>query len=180
MLGCVLRHETAEGVTAGIIVETEAYLGEEDEASHARFGRTPRSSILFGPPGIAYVYLVYGMHYMLNAVAEVEGKAGAVLIRALEPTEGVALMAARRGIGAGKLATPAPPPGLASGPARLTRALGITLEHNGLPLTAGALGIFERVEDGRFEVLRTERIGVGGSADLRLRFVIKGNTYVSR
>jgi len=178
LLGCTLRHETPDGTTAGIIVETEAYLGGNDLASHARFGKTRRGGKLFGPPGIAYVYFVYGMHYMLNVVAEVEGEAGGVLFRAVEPTEGVALMSRRRGLDE---ADPdgRPSAGLTSGPARLTQAFAITLEQNGSPFTSGPLGIFERVAGRRFEIVNTGRIGVGGSAELPLRFLLKGNIYVS-
>lgn len=178
LIGCLLRHETpetpegTEGTAAGIIVETEAYLGQADEASHARFGRTGRSRIMFGPPGRAYVYFIYGMHYMFNVVTEPAGTAGAVLIRALKPTEGLELMARRRGGAAVGLP--------ACGPARLTRALGISLEQNGDDLTAGPLGIWDRKPGSDIEINATPRIGVVGSREHPWRFVMKGNPHVSK
>ena len=128
LIGKVLVHETAAGVTAGVIVETEAYIGESDPACHAAPGPTARNAPLYGPPGIAYVYLNYGIHYLVNAVTEAEGWPAAVLIRALEPLEGEPLMRRRRARGTGR---PAPRVQLrrscAADPGNLTRALGITL-----------------------------------------------------
>lgn len=172
LLGCVLRHDTPDGTASGIIVETEAYLGEYDLASHARFGRTPRASMLYAAPGTAYVYFIYGMYDMFNAVTDREGKAGAVLVRALEPLDGLPLMQARRGTHEKRRLT--------AGPAMLTMALGITLEQNGDALTAGPLGIYEGRRPRRGEVAVTPRIGVTGSHDLPLRYIVKGNQYVSR
>ncbi len=130
LLGCTLWSETDQGVCAGRIVEAEAYLDQRDPASHAARGRTPRSAIMFGPPGMAYVYLIYGMHHCLNAVTEVEGQAGAVLIRALDPLVGLDPMRQRRPGG--------PDQPLCAGPGRLCRALGIDLDWNGEPLIASS------------------------------------------
>jgi len=172
LLGCILEHRSPAGTASGIIVETEAYLGPHDGASHARFGRTERSSVMFGPPGRTYVYFIYGMHCMFNAVTEAEGEAGAVLVRALEPLEGVDLMRARRGL--------EEPSGLASGPGKLTKAMGITLEQNGVSLLKGPLGIFEGLSPGSLEVERTPRIGVVEDRTAPLRFLVGGNRHVSR
>ncbi|HLQ66282.1 MAG TPA: DNA-3-methyladenine glycosylase [Candidatus Limnocylindrales bacterium] len=122
LLGSILARRVPGGILRGRIVETEAYVGEEDKACHARAGRTQRTDPLYGPPGLAYVYLTYGMHYMLNAVTEPEGKPAAVLIRAAEPLEGIEGMRKARGIEDERL--------LAAGPARLTQAFGIDLRQN--------------------------------------------------
>jgi DNA-3-methyladenine glycosylase len=126
LLGRTLWTEVAGEPCAGRIVETEAYLDQRDPASHAGRGPTRRSAIMFGPPGVAYVYLIYGLHHCLNAVTEAEGRAGAVLIRALEPLTGLEAMRRRRGDSAIT--------GLCAGPGRLCQALGIDLDWNGLPL----------------------------------------------
>ena len=136
LLGKVLVHRTPAGPAAGIIVETEAYIGEDDAACHAAPGPTRRNAPLYGPPGCAYVYLNYGIHYLVNAVTEPEGSPAAVLIRALEPIEGAALMRRRRGI-----ERTVADDGLCRGPGNLTRALGITLAENQLDLTSSALTI---------------------------------------
>lgn len=167
-----MRHQTEEGTAGGLIVETEAYLGQSDGASHARFGLTDRSRVMFGQPGAAYVFFIYGMYCMFNTVTEPVGKAGAVLIRALEPTEGIELMAARRG---GNEAG-----NLTNGPARLSMALGITMEHNGIDITTGPLGVWGRRGGTDPRVASGPRVGVSGSADNPWRFYMKGNRYVSR
>jgi len=155
LLGTILRHGTA----SARIVEVEAYLGENDAAAHSARGSTPRTRVIFGPPGHAYVYLVYGMHYCLNIVAEAEGRAGCVLIRAAEPVTGVHLPT--------------------NGPGKLARALGITLEHYGADLTGGSLTISAPERSDGFEIGVSPRIGIRKAADLPLRFFIKGNPYVS-
>ena len=163
LLGKVLVH----GVTAGIIVETEAYLGGDDLAAHSARGLTARTRVIFGPPGHAYVYLIYGMYECLNLVAEPDGRPGCVLIRALEPVSGVELMQARRG--AIRKAEQ-----LANGPGKLTLALGITRAHNGADVTRGSLVVREAAGTGDREIEVTPRIGITRSAELPLRFVLLG------
>lgn len=167
LLGCILVHEINGKKISGKIVETEAYLGENDPGSHASRGMTPRNKIMFGKPGVAYVYFIYGNHYCLNFVTEREGVAGAVLIRALEPLEGLEEMMRRRGR----------KNNLTNGPGRLTQALGITRAHNGIDLTGDELYVL-RGEKPK-EIVTTTRIGIREGADLKLRFYIKGNKFVS-
>jgi DNA-3-methyladenine glycosylase len=168
LLGMVLVH----GECAGVIVETEAYLGAGDRAAHSYRGVTPRTEVIFGPPGHAYVYFIYGMHECLNLVTEPEGRAGCVLIRALEPVAGVDLMKQRRP-GARSVED------LASGPGKLTRAMGITRAHNGRDVTRGDL-VVRRPEPARkFRVRTTTRVGIRQDGDLPLRFLIEGNGFVS-
>ncbi len=131
LLGVFLVHDHGGVRRVARIVETEAYAGPEDRASHARAGRTPRTAVMFGPPGRAYVYLVYGLHHCLNVVCSAEGEAAAVLIRAVEPVEGIAAMRAARGRPTDRTAR------LAAGPARTCQALGVDLRHDGLDLLAG-------------------------------------------
>ncbi len=136
LVGCVLEVDAPDGRASGRIVEVEAYGGAEDPASHAGRGVTPRSAIMFGPPGVAYVYFIYGMHCCLNFVAHAEGAPGAVLVRAVEPLVGRAHMVRRRGLDPAR----ARDRDLAAGPGRLCRALGIDLAWNGLPAAARARG----------------------------------------
>jgi DNA-3-methyladenine glycosylase len=169
LLGKVLVH----GPTAGIIVETEAYLGGDDLASHSAAGITPRTRVIFGAPGHAYVYLSYGIHECLNIVAETEGVPGCVLIRALQPSEGLEIMRERRKPVQSDRE-------LTSGPGRLTRALAITRAHNGVDLTRGDLIVRPSAFPRPFEIDVTKRIGITKCADLPLRFSIRGNRFVSR
>jgi DNA-3-methyladenine glycosylase len=168
LLGKVLVH----GPTAGIIVETEAYLGGDDLAAHSARGITDRTRVIFGPPGHAYVYFIYGMYECLNIVAEPEGKPGCVLIRALEPVAGAETMQSRRPA-AKRLED------LASGPGKLTLAMSITRAHNGADLTRGPLVVRAPAEPHRVEIAVTPRIGIRECADWPLRFLIKGNRFVS-
>jgi DNA-3-methyladenine glycosylase len=167
LLGKVLVHA---GVS-GRIVETEAYLGLNDAASHASRGPTPRTEVIFGPPGHAYVYLIYGIHDCLNVVAEPEGSPGCVLIRAVEPISGIATMRRRRQV--------ARAVDLTNGPGKLTRALGITLRHNGVDLTRGPITVHEPASGAAFEIGISPRIGITHNADWPLRFFIAGNEFVS-
>jgi DNA-3-methyladenine glycosylase len=158
--------------TAGIIVETEAY-DATDPACHAYIGRTARNEVLFGPPGRAYVYLSYGIHSLLNFVAEPEGSAAAVLIRALQPTAGLELMRERRGRRERQE--------LCSGPGKLTEALGVGLELNGADLMAPPFGLLgpERDRD-LAEVVAGTRIGITKAAELPWRYCAAGSRFVSR
>lgn len=172
LLGQVLVSDIGGRRTAGRIVETEAYLGPQDPASHA-FGnrRTERTEPMYGPPGTAYVYFTYGMHWCLNAVTERRDFPAAVLIRALEPLEGLALMQRRRGQVTDRE--------LCAGPARLCQALGITGAENGRLLTGGRLRI-ERDRRLTAPVRVTGRVGITVAADWPLRFVIADSRWASR
>ncbi len=170
LLGHLLVHETPEGVVVGRIVETEAYRGADDPASHA-YRLTPRSRIMAGPPGIAYVYFTYGNHYCLNVVTEPEGRAAAVLLRGVEPVAGIHLMAARRGTAHPRL--------LASGPGRLTEALGVMRRHNGWDLTRPPLFIAAG-RPARRRIATSSRIGIRRAVDRPWRFYLKDSAYVSR
>jgi DNA-3-methyladenine glycosylase len=169
LLGKVLVH----GATAGIIVETEAYLGGDDLASHSARGITDRTRVIFGPAGHAYVYFIYGMYECLNIVAEPEGKAGCVLIRALEPVAGIGIMRHRRP--AARNAED-----LASGPGKLTLALGITRAQYGVDMTRGSLVVRQPAERRAVDIQVTPRIGIRECADWPLRFLIRGNPFVSK
>ena len=172
LLGKILVHRLDSNVLAGKIVETEAYLGEGDKAAHSARGRTKRTAAIFGPAGHAYVYLCYGMYECLNLVAEAEGRPGCVLTRALEPVCGLEEMRERRPK-AKSLRD------LASGPGKLTLAMGITREHYGADVTDGRLQVRTPRRRPPFEIVTTSRIGIAASAELLLRFYIKDNECVS-
>jgi DNA-3-methyladenine glycosylase len=168
LIGCVVDHDGA----AGVIVETEAY-HESEPACHAFVGLTPRTKIIFGPPGVAYMYRSYGIHAMLNAVCEPAGVGAAVLIRALEPVEGIDGMVHRRGVTGVRQ--------LCSGPGKLCQALGIGLEFNGDDLIAGPLRISARPRAWRDpEIVAGKRIGITKAPDLPWRFCAKGSGFLSR
>lgn len=174
LLGCILVHEPADRLrTAGRIVETEAYLSQADPACHAARGLTPRNRIMFGPPGKAYIYFTYGMHYCFNVVTAAEGVAEAVLIRALEPLEGLEVMRERRGRQELK--------DLCSGPAKLVQALGLSKTENGADLVDGPIKIYS---DGKrldpAEITAAERIGISAGQDLLLRFFPTGSPWKSK
>jgi len=175
LLGKILVHGPARAKTAARIVETEAYLGAGDQAAHSARGLTPRTRVIFGPPGHAYVYLIYGMYECLNIVAEAEGAAGCLLIRALEPLTGIGHMRRRRPTARGI-------EDLANGPGKLTLAMGITRRHNGADLTRGALTVHAALDGTAepFEIAVSPRIGITQSRELPLRFYIAGNRFVSR
>ena len=172
LLGAVLEHRTAEGTVRGRIVETEASLGPDDPACHAAAGLTERTRILHGPPGHAYVYFIYGMHWCFNAVTREAGHGSAVLVRALEPLSGLALMRRRREIDDDV--------GLTSGPARLCEAFAIGRSQNGVRLDRGPLRILQGLSVPDESVLITPRIGIRKAADWPLRFLVKQNPFVSK
>jgi DNA-3-methyladenine glycosylase len=173
MLGAVLECKTSEGLASGIVVETEAYLGEHDLACHAAAGRTRRTEHLYGPAGISYVYFIYGMYWCFNAVTRRAGEPSAVLVRALEPLDGIALMHKRRP----RIKNVAD---VTNGPGKLCTALGITGAMTGKALQRRPLVIRqgEPVADDQIEV--TTRIGITKSADWPLRWIVRGNRFVSR
>lgn len=173
LLGKLVVRRLGKKTLVGRIVEVEAYLGENDPAAHSAAGRTARNSVLFGPPGSAYVYFIYGNYYCLNVSCEPDGKAGGVLIRALEPVAGVEEMVRLRGVD--------DPRKLTSGPGRLAEALGITRDlDNGKDLTDPKSDLFMADDGYRVKrVVATARIGLTKAADLPLRFLVEGNEFVS-
>jgi DNA-3-methyladenine glycosylase len=173
LIGKVLVHETRRGLASGIIVEAEAYIGESDPACHAAPGPTKRNAPLYGPPGIAYVYLNYGIHYLVNAVTEAEGWPAAVLIRALEPKDGIPLMRRRRGKPADVDSN-----SLCRGPGNLTKALGIDLTQNLLDLTSGPLRI-EDQKDRKRPVAWSRRIGINVGVEPEWRAIAADSPAVS-
>jgi DNA-3-methyladenine glycosylase len=173
LLGAVLECHTPQGRVAGRIVETEAYLGEHDAACHATAGRTARTAPLYGPPGTAYVYFIYGMHWCVNAVTRRRGEPSAVLIRAVEPLRGVDLMrkrrpAARRDVD------------LTNGPAKLCEALGIDIRYNTAPLQRAPLLIRAGTPVPDVDIVVTPRIGVRRASEWPLRYAVAGSPFVSR
>ncbi len=182
LLGAVLECRTPEGLASGRIVETEAYLGPHDPACHAVAGRTARTWHLHGPPGIAYVYRIYGMHWCFNAVTLPEGVGSAVLVRAVEPLDGLPLMRARRAL---RVATTRAERELTNGPGKLCAALGIDGRHDGLWLDgagndAGALALRAGAPVPDDAVLVTPRIGITRAADWPLRYLVGDSPFVSR
>ena len=173
LIGKVLVHEAPAGIASGVIVEAEAYIGESDPACHAAPGPTKRNAPLYGPPGIAYVYLNYGIHYLVNAVTEAEGWPAAVLIRALEPKDGLALMRRRRG-----KRSDADADDLCRGPGNLTKALGITLAQNCLDLTGSALRI-EDQKDRKRPVAWSRRIGINVGVEQEWRVTAADSSALS-
>jgi DNA-3-methyladenine glycosylase len=173
LLGAVLECVTPEGTTAGVIVETEAYLGEHDPACHAAVGRTKRTSPLYGKPGTAYVYFIYGMYWCVNAVTRREGLPSAVLIRALEPVTGIELMRSRRPRARSEAE-------LCNGPGKLCLALGITGEQNGVTLQRLPLRIRTGISVPDHEVGVTPRIGITRAHDWPLRWLVADSPYASR
>ena len=174
LIGKKLVHNSAEGLTAGIIVEVEAYLGKIDAAAHSYKGRTARTEITFGEGGFAYIYLIYGKNICMNLVANVADIPDAILIRALQPVEGINLMIARRQ--KKNLRE------LCNGPGKLTQAMAITKNHYGVDLCGDELFI-ETVEDFQPEIVATKRINVdyaGDAANFLWRFIQKNNPYISK
>lgn len=170
LLGWQFTHESPEGLTAGYIVETEAYMAG-DAASHTFRGENARNKIMFGAAGYLYVYFTYGIHYCVNIVTGQEGKGEAVLIRALQPTEGLELMRQRRG--------PKDDVQLASGPGKLAQAMGINKTHNGTPLLGeGSFRLVPGIIPSG--ITQTTRIGISQAIDKPWRFYITGNPYISK
>ena len=178
LIGKALVHETSSGIASGIIVEVEAYIGESDPACHAAPGPTRRNAPLYGPPGIAYVYLNYGIHYLVNAVTEPAGSPAAVLIRALEPFEGEPLMRRRRARFAGRPADAFASVELCRGPGNLTRALGISLRQNQRDLTGSSLRIDDPDLPAR-EVAWSRRVGITVGVEAEWRVYAVGSAAVS-
>ncbi|OLD04782.1 MAG: 3-methyladenine DNA glycosylase [Gemmatimonadetes bacterium 13_1_40CM_3_69_22] len=173
LLGQILISDVNGRRVAGRIVETEAYVGPDDPACHGyRARRTRRNASLFGPPGTAYVYFTYGMHWCLNAVTEAVGFPAAVLLRALEPLTGLATMRRRRG--------DVPDRALCSGPAKLCEALGVTGRLDGTSLQRGVLRIVRDPSRQRRDIIVTPRVGISRAVDWPLRFLIAGSPWVSR
>lgn len=173
LLGCIVVSRIGGTLTAGRIVETEAYLGPEDAASHAAIRPIAARSLLYGEGGHAYVFRIYGMHFCLNAVTRPAGQPGCVLIRALEPIAGLTTMARRRGFSVEAVE-------MANGPGKLAHALGITDRQNGADLTRGSLLIAPPDAPRDFTVARGPRIGITRATALPLRFWVRGNRFVSR
>ncbi len=178
LLGKVLVRDSGKLRLAGRVVEVEAYLGENDPAAHSAAGNTARTAVLFGPPGYAYVYFIYGNYYCLNVSCEREGKAGGVLFRALEPLEGIEEMARAREL---LVQAPRDLVRLTSGPGRLAEAFDITrARDNGCDLTSPDSGLW--IGDDGFRprnIQITPRIGISKAADQPLRYILAGNVFVS-
>lgn len=170
LIGKLLSHKTGKGVASGIIVETEAYFGFNDPASHAARKKTPRNEVMFGSPGVAYVYFCYGTHYLFNVVTEKKGIAGAVLIRALEPYQGEDLMRARRKGDKSLQWT--------NGPGKLTEALSIGKNQNKQDLLSGDLAVYD-LKIAPEKIKKSGRIGIQNGTELLLRYYWAGNKYVS-
>jgi DNA-3-methyladenine glycosylase len=178
LLGKVLVRQHSGALRTARIVEVEAYLGEQDPAAHSAAGNTARTAVLFGPPGHAYVYFIYGNHYCLNVSCEPEGQAGSVLVRALEPLSGVEEMAKARGI---EIHSPKDLLRLTSGPGRLAQAFSITrVRDNGCDLTSGDSNLWIGEDGYRARGIRlTPRIGITKAAEKALRYLLVGNVFVS-
>jgi DNA-3-methyladenine glycosylase len=182
LLGCVISHETAEGLVAVVLAEVEAYAGEADPASHAFRGRTARNAVMYGPPGHAYVYFTYGMHFCVNLVCQAEGEASAVLLRAGRVIGGVPLACARRYGAPAQLGTRSRELDLARGPARLCEALGIDRSHDGADVAdpASPLRVLApEVPVPAGDISRGPRVGVSRAADVTWRFWVTGEPAVS-
>ncbi len=173
LLGTLLIHESTEGITSGFIIETEAYLSKNDPACHAYRGKTKRNAAMFGPPGRAYVYFIYGNHHCFNVVSAAEGIGEAVLVRALEPVDGVELMKERRG-------KHHKVENLTSGPGKLCSAMNISREHNGISLQKPPLYLAKGKTVEKSSIDTSGRIGINQAQDKPLRFFLKNNLFLSR
>jgi DNA-3-methyladenine glycosylase len=175
LIGTRLVHDVGGVRVSGVIVETEAYIGEDDPACHAAAGRTARTVHMYGPAGIAYVYLNYGVHFLLNVVTEADGHPAAVLIRALVPDEGLDVMRARRGVSA----SPRLDLGLCRGPGNLTRALGVTLRENGADLCGGSALWIEEGPGAPGPLVWGPRIGISVGVETPWRCIVADHPAVS-
>lgn len=173
LLGRLLVSRIDDQLTSGLIVETEAYLSSNDPASHAARGKTPRTTVQWGPPGFTYVYLIYGMYHCMNIVSDVVGTAGCVLLRAIEPVHGIARMQLRRPRAKTRVQ-------LSNGPGKLSAALGVNRQHNAIDLTQALLSIHEYEEPRKFDTCRSSRIGLTEGLELPYRFFVKDNPFVSK
>lgn len=178
LLGKILYHKSGEGVTSGRIVETEAYLGSKDEASHAFRGCKGRAEIMYGTPGQAYVYFTYGNHFCFNVVTH-DGEAGAALVRALEPLEGIEIMMKRRRVKNTRIHDILE---LCSGPGKLTQAMDITRQHNGSVLydPKSKLVILDAPVSSKKQIVSSTRIGIRQATERLYRFTLQGNRFVSK
>ena len=170
LIGCLLRKKADEGFISGVIVETEAYTGD-DPASHSFRGRTVRNKPMFEKGGLAYVYLIYGVHNCFNVTSGIIGKGEAVLIRAVKPVEGIELMTANRGTEKHE--------DLCSGPGKLCQAFGIDRKHNGISLAGSEIQLFVPVVVKKLRISITERVGITRASSLKRRFLLKDSKWVS-
>lgn len=172
LLGKIMLFEGDEGPVAGKVVETEAYLGLDDPSCHSARGKTKRNAVMFGPSGHAYIYLIYGIHLCFNVTSGPENSPEAVLIRALEPLEGIDVMRKNRGQDSIY--------NLCSGPGKLVQALGIDMSLNGISVVEGRVKFLEDPNQKPFSIVQTTRIGITKAADWPLRFYINGSRFVSK
>ena len=172
LIGKVLTLDQRGAVLSAKIVETEAYLGADDPASHAYHGVTPRNQVMFGPAGFSYVYFTYGNHHCLNIVTEKKDIPGAVLIRAVEPITGISMMRKRRGQVEDRELT--------NGPGKLTQAFRITREHSGIDLTEGPFYVAEGTGNGPLDITATTRIGISSAQEFPFRFYLNTSPFVSK
>ncbi|MGI6554773.1 MAG: DNA-3-methyladenine glycosylase [Bacillota bacterium] len=172
LLGKIMVFEGNEGLVSGKVVETEAYLGINDPSCHSARGKNRRNAVMFGPSGHAYIYLIYGMYLCFNVTSGPEGSPEAVLIRALEPLEGIDIMCKNRGQDSIY--------NLCSGPGKLVQALGIDMSLNGISVVEGRVKFLEQPSPEPFCIVQTTRIGISKAADWPLRFYIKGSKFVSK
>jgi len=177
LLGKILVRKTGDNILAGKIVEVEAYRGKDDQSAHSFGGKTERNSVMFEEGGLLYVYLIYGIHYCANIVTGKKNEGNAVLIRALEPLEGIEEMFKNRFLDKGK--TKKHFLNLTNGPAKLCQAFGITRRHNGTDLGGSEIYILEEKKKQKIEIVKTTRIGISKSKELEWRFYVKDNPFVS-
>ena len=175
LLGKYLVRHVKDKMLVGMIVETEAYIGKNDPASHAYRGKTKRNAVMFGEGGHLYVYFTYGMHFCANVVTDIEGVGSAVLLRAVEPVEGYDIMSKMR-----KLKGNSPQSNLTNGPAKLCEAFGINGTHNGTDLLGNSIFITKGEKIRRSDIVPAVRIGIRNGADKLWRFYLKGNPFVSK